>query len=580
MTKRLEFVVYLSSTLADLEPERKLALETIGEFGVVKTSYRASEEGVVATCTGDVRRCNLYIGILGQRYGYTPPVAENNPQDKSITELEYEACVAPGQLVIPRLMFIKPTEAGISKHHIDALSNKATAARMEAFLERAGKDQTAYPFKNIQDLRAELRIRVKEAADKFHRENAAGTTMLSGAESWTRQLAPVALACVPGTDTAELQAIKLSGGNRFKPFELSPDDADYLATLDAALLTAQIVCLLVTPASLTRLNAGTAVDKVAAALTMLHDRVGIALMLCEGLSQAALPAAWSHAKVIELDAHSLTANCGPTLDKLYDTLRVDMSSLTVDTRLALPYIVLALTLDEAKALCDPKGDAFQAFKAEVARKLRKEEFGRIAEAAQLVVKNWPSDVYGARRHDWRCFGPASTTADELVLRSVKRINDAPSGSREKRFLKSAKLVPRRYQLEEFLDDRYGSRKAVEAVRDSGCLFIVDEVALLHPTLREAADTLLVGPKTAIVAVCPCDPAHTATAALLEDLSFLRVGSLVSRFKTDHDPRCEIALNSIDRVERWLRMTIPELISSTEELESNPALVAKAQSLLA
>ena len=171
MTTRHEFVVYLSSTLVDLEKERDVALKTIAEFGVVKTSFRASEEGVVATCTNDVRKSNLYIGILGQRYGYVPPAAEYNPGEKSITELEYEGCRTPGQPPIPRLMFIKPTEAGIAAAYIDALSNKTSAQRMEAFLNRAGKDQTAYVFKNLDELRSELRIRVQEKTDQFHKEN-------------------------------------------------------------------------------------------------------------------------------------------------------------------------------------------------------------------------------------------------------------------------------------------------------------------------------------------------------------------------------------------------------------------------
>ena len=55
-------------------------MKTLAEFARVATSYRASEEGVVVTCTGDVRKSNLYIGILGQRYGYVPPVTESNPQ--------------------------------------------------------------------------------------------------------------------------------------------------------------------------------------------------------------------------------------------------------------------------------------------------------------------------------------------------------------------------------------------------------------------------------------------------------------------------------------------------------------------
>jgi hypothetical protein len=130
------------------------------------------------TCTGDVRKCNLYIGILGQRYGYVPPVTESNPKKKSITELEYDASRTPGQPAIPRLMFIKPPEAGITAAHIDALSNKTSAKRMEAFLDRAGKDQTAYLFKNLEDLRSELRIRVKDQADQFHNENELKATAL------------------------------------------------------------------------------------------------------------------------------------------------------------------------------------------------------------------------------------------------------------------------------------------------------------------------------------------------------------------------------------------------------------------
>jgi hypothetical protein len=162
MTTRREFVVYLSSTLADLQPEREEALKAIAESGVVKSSYRADEKGVLAGCAADVLKCNLYVGILGQRYGYIPPVSEGNPEEKSITELEYEACRTPGQSPIPRLMFIKPTKAGIDDKYIDAISNTATAVRMKAFLDRAGKDQIAYQFKDLDDLRAELRIRVKE----------------------------------------------------------------------------------------------------------------------------------------------------------------------------------------------------------------------------------------------------------------------------------------------------------------------------------------------------------------------------------------------------------------------------------
>ena len=67
--------------------------------------------------------------------------------------------------------------------------------------------------------------------------------------------------------------------------------------------------------------------------------------------------------------------------------------------------------------------------------------------------------------------------------------------------------------------------------------------------------------------------------LFGDLSYLRVGTLISRFRTEHDPRCEVALNSIDRVERWLRFAVPELVVANDELEVQPELAARAHLVL-
>jgi hypothetical protein len=214
------------------------------------------------------------------------------------------------------------------------------------------------------------------------------------------------------------------------------------------------------------------------------------------------------------------------------------------------------------------------------RRVRKSEFQRIAAASRVVDSEWPRDMYGSQHHQWRCFGACLPGVEDIIRESIKRVNTAAPGSREKRFLRTAQLRPRAYRLEEYLNDRLGSKQAVIAVRDSGCLFVVDEVALLHPQLREAAETLLVGPRTAIVAVTPCDPLHSRIDALLGDFSFLRVGSLITRFKTELDPRCEIALNNIGRMHRWLRTTLPELVVTGEDQESVPALADQMARMLA
>ncbi|MET0657410.1 MAG: DUF4062 domain-containing protein [Steroidobacteraceae bacterium] len=581
MTDRKEFVVYLSSTLADLEAEREIALKTIGQIGVVKTSYRGDEKGAVATCTADVRASHLYVGILGQRYGYVPPVGESNPDAKSITELEYQACLRPGQPPIPRLMFIKPTAAGIEDKHIDAIRNPQTAARMESFLDRANTDQTAFIFKTHEEFRAELRIRVGEQADRFHRADSGSRGMFGGSERWKRQLAPVAIACVPGTDGAQRAALGALGSGPFTAFELSPDDDAYLATLDAGLLRAQLGAFWITAASLARIKSSARVDYVTAGVDLMIERTGHAVLITEGVNPADLPEQWVRAKRFDVPAGVLTsADATASLGTLYEQLRTLDAALTLEPRLAIPYVIIAPTLEQVLALADPSEKALGGFADEDVRNVRRADFNRIATASRGMNPNWPNDLYGATPHEWKCFGAQSNSADRIIRDSVARMNSASPGSRERRFLRQAQLVPRRYRVEEYLHDRLGSRQAILAARDYGCLFLVDEVALLYPELRAAADALLVGARTAIVSITACDPMHSRIDKLLGDLSFLRVGSVVTRFKVELDPRCEIALNSMDRIERWLRATLPELVASADDQESVPGLDAKMAQVLA
>lgn len=50
---------------------------------IVVESYEADPQPVWQGCVADVALCEIYIGIVGLRYGFVPP-----EQGKSITELE------------------------------------------------------------------------------------------------------------------------------------------------------------------------------------------------------------------------------------------------------------------------------------------------------------------------------------------------------------------------------------------------------------------------------------------------------------------------------------------------------------
>lgn len=580
MSDRKEFVVYLSSTLADLKEERDVALAAIAGFGVVKTSFRASENGVVVTCTQDVQSADLYVGVLGFRYGYQPPTTENNADSKSITELEYDACVRNDTTQIPRLMFLKSPEAGIQKEFFDALSHKETADRIETFRSRASKDQTAYEFKNFPELKAEIRIRVREKATEFHQRHVTTEpTLINQKELRREQLLPVSIACVPGTDDLYLQKLK-KGDNRFSAFELSPDDNQYLFTLDQGIKTSQITLLLLTPASLNRYLADGLAEKLTIALDVLKRRTGFAGIICEGIDPTQLPAKWVDAFIVEYQSGDLSLKTEVTLENLYKRLREKLPALTTEPRLALPYLVIAPTEVEAIALLDPASQLLDQFSDEDEKERRQTELNRVAELIRKKIPQWPANQYGlnGNRRNWRCFSPNPKTLQELIETVIERINASQAGSREQSILRNARIMPRPYEFDEFLENRFGSRMAIESLRDRGCLMIIDELALLHPLLRREADLLLTGSKTAAASICACDPVYAPTPKLLSDFSFLRVGTMIQRFKIDHDPRCELVLNSTERVERWLRFVIPELIASSEDNKGDPNLVAKAHHL--
>ena len=101
-----EFRIYLSSTLDDLREEREAAVEILRRHGRVIDSYRAGPEPTVENCLSDVGRSQLYVVILGKRYGWVP-AGESDPQAKSITELEYDACAADPAAPIPRLRVMR-----------------------------------------------------------------------------------------------------------------------------------------------------------------------------------------------------------------------------------------------------------------------------------------------------------------------------------------------------------------------------------------------------------------------------------------------------------------------------------------
>ena len=96
-------VVYVSSTFVDLQDHRaalKEALEMAGYNVECMEKYPAFEERPLDRCLADVEKADVFVLLLAHRYGYRPK--QNNPENKSITQLEYEHAGTTGR---PRLVF-------------------------------------------------------------------------------------------------------------------------------------------------------------------------------------------------------------------------------------------------------------------------------------------------------------------------------------------------------------------------------------------------------------------------------------------------------------------------------------------
>ena len=72
-------------------------------------SYPPDSDTVRDSCLDDVVTCDLYVLIVGHRYGFQP--AEDNPEGLSITHLEFRRA---GECGIPRVALLRTSIPDVS----------------------------------------------------------------------------------------------------------------------------------------------------------------------------------------------------------------------------------------------------------------------------------------------------------------------------------------------------------------------------------------------------------------------------------------------------------------------------------
>ena len=562
--------VYLSSTLSDLEPERAAVREVLTGEATVTDSYKAHEEDLRESIVQDISECDLYIVILGLRYGFIPP-----GQTKSITHLEYDAAA---EAQVPRLVFIKDENA-ITLPKSDARTGEHSPQLIDDFRKLVSSGNPTEPRPAVFSTLEQLKLGVQKAVADFRARRSGTASLMRGrtVHPWEIKF-ELSIAYVPGTDDALKEAIERAtgGDHRVQLFPLSPVDAEYLQKLDDQARRSRTVVLLVSPRSLPRLAEST--ERIAGAIESVGHRNAARLaVLAAGVNPGDLGSALGanigdvyETKEGDWEPPSAAA----TFERLQRWRRERQPPASDRTSIGIPYLTIALTLSEARALCDTPAEIFAGFGD--SGEVRRKGFTKLAE--RLTAQQWPDAFYGSRREDWRPFGSNAPNIETFVEAAARKVNSAPEGSRERRVLLESVLTTQRYLFDEYLSDRGGSRDNVQRVCDRGCLVLVDELALLHPVLRKAADSMLGSNNAAVVSLSACDPALSPLPDLLGDLSHLRVGNLLSRFQQIEDVKCELALNSMERLQRWLRLILPELMTTLAEQQSNPELVRNVDAL--
>jgi len=128
--------IMLSSTFTDLRDHRQRAIEAISKLGymprVMEHTGARADADVIESSLSMVRDSAAYVGVISSKYGQTPVDSVRNPDQLSITELEFNEAV---RLKRPIVLFIMGDEHPVKKADVETDPNKRK--KLDAFRECA-----------------------------------------------------------------------------------------------------------------------------------------------------------------------------------------------------------------------------------------------------------------------------------------------------------------------------------------------------------------------------------------------------------------------------------------------------------
>lgn len=146
--------VFISSTFVDLKEERKKVWDCLEKFDVTvkgMEQFGARKSNPLATCISEVEQSDIYVGIIGMRYG-----SEEPNSGKSYSQLEYEKAIEQNKEI---LIYLIDEESSAVTPNLIQFEKIQKLNNFKAIL----KDKhTIDTFSNSQDLVSKLQRKFKE----------------------------------------------------------------------------------------------------------------------------------------------------------------------------------------------------------------------------------------------------------------------------------------------------------------------------------------------------------------------------------------------------------------------------------
>jgi hypothetical protein len=518
--------------------------------------YVAADQRPLDKVLQDIDASDIYVGVFAWRYGFVPTA--NNPDGKSITELEFRRAKSSGKEC---LIFVLDQDAPWKRSFMDEVTGENDGGKkirelrkelLEAFLTSS--------FSDPQQLGALVATAVGNFITTQNPPEGVEPPATDSMPHFREVRNSLYLAYSP-LDEVVAKPLALSLGSGLNdPVRLSSDalfasDANELSVLDQAISRSHAAVVVLTTASLAQL--GERAAEVSIVLDIIRARTGAAAAILMGVAASAIPELWTFDKIFELPAATAESPL-PAAALIPAKQWVDHTMPPFGIRtIGVPVSVLAMHSTELTEL-----ERTPDFITNRLGKPVADQYRRMKDELAQSATAW-KERYQSTRTGWRPFSDKSRSLDHILNEMVRDLNQRALPK-----LKHRRLKLQWYPFDALLQNSDLLRQTYREVARAGLVMIVDEVSLFHPDLREAFQNspFFNNDQVAIVTISPFDPGCAPLEQLLESETRRKLAGAFDRYAVDYDPQCELAVGDERRLKRWLHVSLPETVTRLQELQ--------------